>query len=67
MFSRQEKYALPYYFFTMRNRGAILARLLSPTRYGTFPVLSGDAVVGLIFRSGVSDAAAGEGFDGGLE
>lgn len=48
----------------MRNKGAILARLLSPTRYGTLPVVAGDAVVGFVLGSGVADVAAGEGFDG---
>jgi hypothetical protein len=49
-----------YYFFTMRRRGAILARLLSPTRYEAFPLLPGERLAGLIVCSGVRAGTSGD-------
>ena len=45
----------PLYFFKVRSRGAILARLLSPTRYDTLPLSLGEWVPGFVDLSGVCE------------
>lgn len=56
-----------FHFFNVRSKGAILARLLKPTRYGTLLLVIGEAVVDAVDFSGVPEAAAGDGFDGRLD
>jgi hypothetical protein len=57
------------HFFMILSNGAIRARLLSPTRYGTFPLLTGEWLLVAVFGnfSGVRDASAGVVLDGGVE
>jgi hypothetical protein len=49
------------------SNGAMRARLLSPTRYGTFPLLSGEWLPVAVFGNFSGVRAAGVVFDGGVE
>jgi hypothetical protein len=52
-----EEQLLDRYFFKVRSKGAILARLLSPTRYDALPLVADDSLDSLVDGSGVRDCA----------